>query len=1388
MLLQQRFSERNLVHLRPLIFIRTSATSFMVKNSSTQKPTLKSLSVTFLLLISTLAASLGNVSAIGPNQNDLGSNGDLPDNTSVNLTNYIFTGSYSGTGELDYGDDEDWLRVALNSNQGLAVQLSFSSTTTLPNGTTTTNDFDLIMTTTNNVTLDSSIFNNPETVTTNNSQTPHGGMVYIGIGRYSGVGAWTLTMWKFNVQSTGGGGGISNGSAPPSPCTGNNTVQSDILEPNDTQQTATLASVLPISCTGLSLHTTTDVDMYEIQLVAGVTYYVNITFTHANGDIDAGWESSTGTFLDSGSSVTDDETLQYTATSNMTSFVDVYLYSFSGVSNQIYSISIETDNPGGGQTFETVDVTMSSTTSGTVDFSGLTNGTTFSYNITLQQILNDGSSVYSTIQTGNFTANATTMNMNVTYTPSVNESYVVLRAELYSSTGTMLDDDFDFIYCEMLEMQTTSSTTGTLTLTNLSSSIDYDLEWFVLDLVDYNQEIANGYSVDDAVNLTQIDRDVIQVSASSTQASYNITWNGPTTMNTHALIGFLYENGTNLNMTSFQDVIGFHEDEFIPQLPSILILNVSTSSTASTNDVTTRGHDLVAGDDYDYQIKIVDAGNATIAQSGLISVTATSQGMSFGTWNYTTPTSSGQYCAIAELFESDGTQRIGDSTCFNFVFDDDNDGVANELDLCANTTAGATVDANGCALDQKDTDGDGYNDYIDDFPTDATQYSDMDGDGYGDNASGNSPDAFPTDSTQWSDADGDGYGDNASGNAPDAFPADSTQWSDTDGDGYGDNPAGSNPDLWPADGTQWKDSDGDGYGDNPTGTNGDAFPNDATQWKDTDGDGYGDNASGTNGDEYPNDATQWKDTDGDGYGDNPTGTNGDAFPNDSTQWSDADGDGYGDNQNGDSPDIFPADSTQWADADGDGYGDNQAGMNADKFPSDPTQWFDADGDGYGDNPAGTDGDQCVNTPAGEPVDENGCSESQLDDDMDGVTNDIDACPNTTAGESVDAVGCAASQEDEDKDGINDAFDACPGTPLGYSVDATGCAERQLDSDGDTITNDIDECPSTPSGVQVNGVGCAASERDTDRDGVMDADDICDASPIDEEADANGCTDSQKDDDLDLFTNDIDQCPGTPAGETVDAVGCAQSQLDADNDGFYNNEDQCRSTPVGEQVDAVGCSDTQKDDDGDNVNNARDECPNTADGRIVDSDGCSKYQLDSDDDGVFDIDDECPSTLGDTLVLENGCSLSQIDSDGDLVSDAEDDFPYDANETTDSDGDGVPDRYDKYPQDATRSKAETESDSNLGLYVILVVLILGGLGGIGFMNARKGGAQTIESAFAQTSADLDAATEAQFSEKQDNNPLEGAQQWVDNGVHWNKDAEGNLSYFDATTQAWIPYQQ
>ena len=58
-----------------------------------------------------------------------------------------------------------------------------------------------------------------------------------------------------------------------------------------------------------------------------------------------------------------------------------------------------------------------------------------------------------------------------------------------------------------------------------------------------------------------------------------------------------------------------------------------------------------------------------------------------------------------------------------------------------------------------------------------------------------------------------------------------------------------------------------------------------------------------------------------------------------------------------------------------------------------------------------DADLCPNTPSGESVDSNGCSNSQKDSDGDGVTDDNDLCPDTPAGEAVDSDGCSASQSD-----------------------------------------------------------------------------------------------------------------------------------------------------------------------------------------------------------------------------------------------------------------------------------------------------------------------------------------------------------------------------------------
>ena len=1365
--------------------------SYKTKGGSRQ---IRAVAMAMLLLFTSISMASFNASAVGPNQNDLNSGGDLPDNTSVSITNYIFTSSYSGSGELDYGDDHDFLRVALTANQGLSATLSFTPSVTYPNGTTIFNDFDLAFYDANLTWLDSSNVSNPETLSTNNTNSP-GGMVYIEITRFSGSGTWNLTLSKFTASSGTGG---SNGSAIPNPCTGAGT-SPDILEPNDTPATATVASILPIYCTGLSVEinsaSVANDDYYEIQMISGVTYYFNLTFTHANGDVDAIIESSTGMSLSfnnfgSMSSSSDNEAAEYTATTNTTNYFKVYHYSSfsSGAVSNVYDIEITTDLPGGGQSMESIDVYQTTLTSSTAEMIGLTSGTNYSVTYSVDQTYINGTTLTSPSSTMNFTANGTAYNTTFTLqSPIMVESEYCIDVTLSDASG-FLSFDSECTMIEVLQSTVLSSTSGSYSATNLTANTDYTLWWFVLNDVDFENNYNSTNDINLALNASAVYQEYINFTSSSTTESWLINWSGITTMDEHILVGILYTANSAINLTTGDGYIGIHDDAFIPQLPSLVVDSFSSSSTAATNNVDVKGSDLVPGDSYKSLIRITDAGGASIASTSLTSFTATAQNMSLPTFTYSTPNISGAYCAEALLYSNTNVQLIGDSGCFNLVFDDDNDSVANEVDLCPNSAAGAIVDIDGCALSQKDSDNDGYDDEVDVFPYDSSQYSDMDGDGYGDNPSGNTPDSFPNDSSQWSDYDADGYGDNQNGNNSDAFPYDPTQWSDSDGDGYGDNASGNNADEYPADSTQWTDQDGDGYGDNPNGTNGDQFPTDSTQWADQDGDGYGDNPTGNSPDEFPTDSTQWADQDGDGYGDNPTGNNGDAFPADSTQWADIDSDGYGDNQAGNDPDAFPMDGTQWSDEDGDGYGDNQNGNAADKFPTEPTQWFDADGDGYGDNANGVSADQCLNTPAGQSVDLNGCSEQQKDDDLDGVSNSADACPSTPPGETVDSTGCSGSQEDADNDGVMDLFDACPLTPLGYEVDAAGCADTQRDTDADGINDQLDECPSTTPEMPVNGVGCSAAQRDTDTDGINDMMDTCPMTVVNTEVDENGCADAQKDDDSDAIKNDADQCPDTEIGIITDSFGCAEYQRDADDDMIDDTVDLCPATPSGQQVNSVGCAASQLDQDNDSINNDKDLCPDTDESHSVDLDGCSGYQLDDDNDGVSNIDDTCPLTPESSIVFDDGCALSQMDTDMDNVNDAEDDFPLDPNETTDSDGDGISDTYDYYPNDPNRSEQDAESSGFGLLYAILALLIVCGLGAV-LVVRRNQNLPENNSPFAAQSHN-DTATEAFMNDEsaKDLPAIETeSQQWEENGVNWSKSADGSLHYYDNETGQWILYQ-
>ena len=76
-----------------------------------------------------------------------------------------------------------------------------------------------------------------------------------------------------------------------------------------------------------------------------------------------------------------------------------------------------------------------------------------------------------------------------------------------------------------------------------------------------------------------------------------------------------------------------------------------------------------------------------------------------------------------------------------------------------------------------------------------------------------------------------------------------------------------------------------------------------------------------------------------------------------------------------------------------------------------------------------------------------------DADEDGVTDDMDTCPDTPSGEQVDENGCSDSQKDTDGDGVTDDMDLCSNTPQGENVDENGCPTPSpiyLDENGVTI--------------------------------------------------------------------------------------------------------------------------------------------------------------------------------------------------------------------------------------------------------------------------------------------------------------------------------------------------
>ncbi len=1271
----------------------------------------------------------GGTSSNG-SQNDAGSGGDVGDNATASYNLSVTSGS-TYAGYVDQTDIQDWYRIYVPTGKGMTASMSFNGG--VPNGT---NDLDLeIIDSAVTFYIDTSYYSNPEFVNTSGTNVS-GQYVYLVVSAYSGLSHYNMTISFYNVSGSSGG------------------ITADQYEINNDVGNATSVT-LPFSPGSLTIHNSSDWDVFAISMTSGVTYWMNTTFTHSVGDIDIYFADSNLTIMSSSTSSTDDESTSWT--SNATGTFYAIVLGYAGATNT-YGITLEGGSSNANVTGD-VSAIFYNKTYGELTSLNLTSGT--SYDLDVHLLVPNGTSFTSVASyTDSWSSNGSNY-VSPAYITLAEENLFCLYGELYdmttSTNGIYLDDDMDCLYHEMLEGFVTSDTSGTLDAQNLSAGDFYHYEWYLY--------IGGG--------ITYLQSGNGNFTAGSSSQSYNINWNQPGSGLVRCFTTYLF------NATYVQ--IGQHEDCFNPTWPGINATGVTANSNATTNTFYFDAIDLNVGDNYALQASIQRYSNGTIVDySTPTNFTAVSTNTSFN-WDFNTPSVSGYYCAYANLWNSTNSWMGNDSMCFLIVHDSDGDGVWNENDLCPNTPSNATVDIYGCAASQRDTDNDGVNDAQDPFPFDATQWQDSDGDGYGDNASGNNPDAFPNDSSQWSDTDGDGYGDNPNGTNADAFPNDSnewvdsdgdgvgdngdllpndaSQWVDSDGDGYGDNPSGTNGDafptdpnqwsdidgdgygdnsnvtggdLWPTDPSQWWDSDGDGYGDNTSGTNGDAFPTDGTQWSDGDGDGWGDNPAGNNPDAFPQDGTQWADQDGDGYGDNANGNNADAFPTDGTQWADQDGDGYGDNPQGNNPDAFPSDGTQWSDGDGDGYGDNPQGNNADAFPNDQTQWADRDGDGYGDNPQGTNPDDCPDTPQGETVDSTGCSASERDSDGDGVMdasddclfenasgwdNDGDGCIDDTDGDGYDdpddnCINEDSTGWDNDQDGciddtdgdlVKDNVDSCPTTDAsGFDTDLDGCID---DTDGDLVPDNVDDCRYVDaSGYDNDGDGCID---DSDGDNIKDNIDSCpheNATGFDDDQD--GCVD---DNDNDGVKDNVDDCANTQDINTIDNNGCSDHQRDTDGDTVKDFYDNCPNTIVGEQVNTDGCSATQRDSDGDYVVDADDICPGTDESVSVNNDGCAENQLDTDNDSIDDSIDQCSNTPTNETANNFGCSKSQWDSDGDTYMDSDDDCPNESGTSTidrvgclDSDGDGVSDLNDAFPQDVTKQAASDADEGGISPIAIALV--------------------------------------------------------------------------------------
>ena len=371
----------------------------------------------------------------------------------------------------------------------------------------------------------------------------------------------------------------------------------------------------------------------------------------------------------------------------------------------------------------------------------------------------------------------------------------------------------------------------------------------------------------------------------------------------------------------------------------------------------------------------------------------------------------------------------------------------------------------------------------------------------------------------------------------------------------------------------------------------------------------------------------------------------------------------------------------------------------------------------------------------------------LDEDGDGVSDEVDNCPSVPNASQLDFDGDEsgdACDEDDDNDGVQDVDDACQQGDLGWSSDAQadhdsdGCrdAGEDMDDDNDDVYDFADMCATgalswtSTKVTDYDEDGCqdAGEDVDDDNDRICDGTltdeawactvstvevDLCPTSSLDftsslsNDADRDGCEDNGEDldDDNDGAMDAEDACPVDPGTSTLGGVlGCT----DGDEDGYADiidifpvdgtqwtdlDEDGYGDNPEGTQGDACpgqpGTSTQDRfgcvDSDGDGWSNANDALPQD-----------TSQHLDSEGDGYGDDNDgfqgdACPETAGTSTQDRFGC----VDEDGDGWSNANDALPEEPTQHLDSDGDGYGDNAEGRTPDACPEQAGTSSETVYG---------------------------------------------------------------------------------------------